>query len=113
MKIEILYFDGCPHHAPAVERVQSILAELGLANEVLQVPVTDPAMARAVGFLGSPSVRIDGLDVEPQARTSDQVGFGCRTYWSETGLEGLPSIQMIRKAMLAAGLESRSPLQSN
>ena len=103
MKIEILYFEGCPNHPPAVSRVRGVLGELGIEWEVAEIEITGPEMARAVGFLGSPSVRVNGLDVEPGARGSDQVGFGCRTYWDGIRREGLPSVDMIRRAIVDRG----------
>lgn len=74
MKIEVFYFDGCPNHRPAVERVKEILKEEGVAVEVFELEVPDPATAQAVGFLGSPTIKIDGLDVESSARSSRQYG---------------------------------------
>ena len=73
MKIEILYFDGCPNHKPAVERVRQVLAEEGLSAEVLEVNVSEPSIAQKVGFLGSPSIRVNGLDVEPEARRGARI----------------------------------------
>ncbi len=96
MKIEVFYFEGCPHHLPAVERVRGVLSEMGIAETVIEVAVSGPAMARQIGFLGSPSVRVDGVDVEPAARGSDQVGFGCRTCVHRGVREGMPSPELIR-----------------
>jgi hypothetical protein len=50
MKNEVLYFDGCPNHKPAVERVQQLLAEEGLSAEVAEVNVSDESIAQKVGF---------------------------------------------------------------
>ena len=63
MRIEVLYFEGCPNHEPAVERVQQVLKEEAISAEVLEVKVSDASTAQEFGFLGSPSVRVDGLDV--------------------------------------------------
>src|SRR5260370_10042190 len=79
MKIEVLYFDGCPNHKPAVERVQEVLREEGVSAEVLEVNVSDASIAQEVEFLGSPSVRLNGLDVEPTARTAREYGMMFRT----------------------------------
>src|SRR5258708_33092818 len=102
MKIEVLYFDGCPNHKLAVERVQELLREEGVSTEVLEVNVSDSSIAQEVGFLGSPSVRVDGLDVEPEARTAREYGMMCRTYSVDGRREGVPSrerlIQAIREA---------------
>src|SRR5579883_1332353 len=99
MKIEVLYFDGCPNHKPAVERVQQLLGEEGVAAEVVDVNVSDESIARKVGFLGSPSIRVNGLDVEPEARTAREYGMMCRTYATKGKREGLPSREMLRQAI--------------
>jgi len=102
MKIEVLYFDGCPNHKPAIERVQELLREDGVSAEVLEVNVSDPSIAQEVGFLGSPSVRVNGLDVEPEARTAREYGLMCRTYSVDGRREGLPSREMLRQAIREA-----------
>jgi hypothetical protein len=99
MKIEVLYFDGCPNHKPAVERVRQVLAEEGLSAEVLEVNVNESSIAQKVGFLGSPSIRVNGLDVEPAARSERACGMRCRTYSVNGRIEGLPSREMLRHAM--------------
>jgi len=99
MDIEILYFEGCPNHQPALQRVQELLKEEGLSAEISQVQVSDQTTACKIGFLGSPSVRVNGLDVEPAARTTHAYGMMCRTYVSEFGREGLPSREVIRRAL--------------
>lgn len=99
MKIEVLYFDGCPNHKPAVERVQQVLAEEGLSAEVLEVNVSDLSSAKEIGFLGSPSIRVNGLDVEPEARRARAYGMMCRTYPVNDRREGLPSREMLRQAL--------------
>src|SRR5207302_201163 len=102
MKIEVLYFDGCPNHKPAVERVQELLREEGASAEVMEVNVSDASIAQDVGFLGSPSVRVDGLDVEPEARTVREYGMMCRTYSVDGRREGLPSREILRQAIREA-----------
>ena len=99
MKIEVLYFDGCPNHKLALERVRQVLAEEGLFAEVLEVNVSEPAIAQKVGFLGSPSIRVNGLDVEPEARRARAYGIMCRTYAVNGRIDGLPSHEMLRQAM--------------
>jgi hypothetical protein len=70
MKIEILYFDGCPNHSLVRERVREVMKEEGISGRVSEVNIRDQAAARATRFLGSPSIRINGLDVEPAARAA-------------------------------------------
>jgi hypothetical protein len=79
VKVEVLYFSGCPNHEPAVDRVREVLAQEGASVEVLQVEINDPVSAREIGFLGSPTIRIDGQDVELAARGARAFGMSCRT----------------------------------
>ena len=58
MKVEILYFSGCPNHASASDRVREVLAEEGRSAEMVEVELKDAATAERVGFLGSPTIRI-------------------------------------------------------
>ena len=107
MKIEILYFDGCPNHGPTVDRVKEALRQEGLTADVSETNVEDDTAARTLGFLGSPSIRIAGLDVEPSARLSKAFGMMCRTY-SEGGRQvGLPPLELISTALR----EAVGPLQ--
>jgi len=102
MKIEVLYFDGCPNHKPAVKQVQQLVREERVSAEVLEVNVSDASIAQKVGFLGSPSVRVNGLDVEPEARAAREYGMMCRTYSVGGRREGLPSREMLRQAIREA-----------
>lgn len=101
MKIEVLYFDGCPNYKPAIERIQQVLAEEGLSAEVREVSVTGQSMARRVGFRGSPSIRVNGRDVEPEPAMAMAGAHGmmCRTYVVNGRMQGLPSRDMLRQAM--------------
>ncbi len=97
MRIEMLYFDGCPNHSPAVDRLRTVLAAEGLHAEVIEVLVRDESAARELKFFGSPTIRINGLDVETSSRLVTETGFACRCY-----LGGLPSEEMIRAAVREA-----------
>jgi hypothetical protein len=99
MTIEILYFPDCPNYLPAVENVQHALHEEGVSAEVRHVQVVDAATAREMSFLGSPSVRINGVDIEPSARSGGASGLCCRTYRSGSSPEGAPSVALIREAI--------------
>ena len=102
MKVEILYSPGCPNHPPTVSRVREALAQEGISAELVQVEVNDLATALLMGFLGSPSVRIDGQDVEPSARYSNRIGMMCRTYSIAGQLSGVPPMEWLRKAVREA-----------
>ena len=99
MKIEVLYFSGCPNHAPAVERLKEALRDEGLSCEIAEIEVPDAETAQRLRFLGSPSIRVDGLDVEPEARSRAVFGMMCRTYTDPRGTSGLPSRELMRSAL--------------
>ena len=97
MKVEVFYFQGCPNHGPAVERVKSLLKQQGIAAELAEIEVFDAEAAKVVGFIGSPTIRVNGLDIDPASRAFTETGFACRWY---TG--GIPSEEMIRNALCEA-----------
>jgi len=100
--VEVFYIDGCPNHEPTVERVKASLNDLGLAGEIVELPVSDPGLASTLRFLGSPTIYINGLDVEPAARTANQFGISCRTYLDASRRVGVPPVELIRQALLEA-----------
>src|SRR5438094_3797273 len=97
MRVEVLYFEGCPNHAPTVERVRAELVSRGLPKEIEEVEIHD--QAEALGFVGSPSVRINGLDIEQEARNLKSFGMSCRTYLEGTVRSGSPSSALIGRAL--------------
>jgi len=102
VKIEVFYIDGCPHRQPTVERVKELLHEFGFRGNVLEIPVTEATSAIAVRFLGSPTIHVNGVDIEPSIRTSGQFGVMCRMYLDGSKQEGVPSVALIRRALLEA-----------
>ena len=99
MNVEVLFFKGCPNHLPTVERVREILSLMGLHEEVHEIEVDSQDKAKATAFLGSPSVRINGVDIEPSAHDDRAFGLTCRTYIDGEMRTGLPSRQMISTAI--------------
>jgi hypothetical protein len=65
--VELLYFEGCPSYVAFLPRLRAPLAEGGVDAPVLRRRGESDQAARRERFLGSPTVRIDGLDVEPSA----------------------------------------------
>ena len=99
MKVEVFYFKGCPNHLPTVERVRETLHGMGLHEEIREIEVDSQDEAEATAFLGSPSVRINGVDVEPSARGVRAFGLTCRTYIDDGTRTGLPSRELISEAI--------------
>lgn len=103
MKIEILYVESCPNHRLAMERVSQALTREGARAQIEEVEVRDQAMAESLGFPGSPTIRIDGRDIEPRSSLGT-TGLACRLYRdSEAGSSGVPSLERICSAVRAHG----------
>jgi hypothetical protein len=100
--VQILFFEGCPNHKQASELVEQVAHELGLQPEIALVEVTDVETAERLRFLGSPTIRVEGRDVEPGADELDDFAMSCRVYRSEQGLAGQPDGQLIRDALTSA-----------
>jgi mercuric ion transport protein len=99
MRVQVLYFEGCPNHAPTVERVRAELLSHGLPKEIEEIEIHNQAEAEALGFLGSPSVCINGSDIEPEARNLKSFGMSCRTYLEGIVRSGSPSSALIGRAL--------------
>ncbi len=97
LQIEVLYFEDCPNHRPTVESIRAIMHEEGCRADVREVLVPDVSTAERMKFLGSPTVRVNGIDIEPAARDRRDFGLMCRRYAS-----GAPSHELIRAAVRSA-----------
>ena len=101
-RVEILYFEACPNHEPARAVVERVARQLRIEPELRLVEVADPDTAVELRFLGSPTVRVDGVDVEPGAEDRRDFAFSCRLYRSESGVAGQPDERWLRKALAEA-----------
>ena len=101
MKVEVLYFEGCPNHAPAIEMVRRVLTREGIEAQIVPVDVQDVETAMTLRFLGSPSIRVNGVDIEP-GRQDDPPFFGCRTYNVQGMTVGVPPEEWLADALRSA-----------
>ena len=84
MEIEFLFWDGCPSHPEAKQLLDDVLAERGLDAEVKVREVYTQAEAEELRFPGSPTIRVDGEDVDP-AGASARPALNCRIYRKPDG----------------------------
>lgn len=96
MKIEVLYVPDCPNHAVVLERLREVLSPESFQRHVCEVLVSDAAMAQALKFPGSPTIRINGQDVDPQNEQFASFGIMCRLY---SDGDGAPSQRILRSAI--------------
>jgi hypothetical protein len=102
MKVEVLYFDGCPSHARLLPHLRELIDRAGVTADLSLRRVESLDAAEAERFLGSPSVRVDGRDVEPGADARRDYGLKCRLYPVAGRLEGTPPDDHILAALTAA-----------
>jgi hydroxyacylglutathione hydrolase len=100
--IEVLYSNGCPCYPEAVAMVERVRDELGIEAEVRTVLVADQDAAEQARFPGSPTVRIDGHDVEPGADPPAEITLDCRLYRHPHRLVGQPREEWVRDALRQA-----------
>lgn len=96
-ELAILYFDGCPSHARLLPSLRELAAEHGA--ELTQRRIETADEAEQARFLGSPSVRVNGVDVEPGAQERTDFGMKCRLYRGPDGQPGLPPVEWIERAL--------------
>ena len=102
MHIELLWFAGCPHHLDAERLLNERMSALGVTGTITRIEVPDEQMGRDVCFPGSPTIRVDGDDVEPGWVPCEDCTPRCRLYMTSLGLRGLPERAWIDRALLAA-----------
>jgi len=99
MDITLLYFDGCPNWKLTDDRLKMIAAERPDLTVTRRV-VDTVEEAERVGFHGSPSVLVDGVDVF--ANEDARVGLACRVYATPDGPAGAPTLGQLRAAITDA-----------
>ena len=99
MRVELLYWDGCPSHPQALEDLRAAMRELELDPEAIDVRHIDTEdAADAERFTGSPTIRIDGRDV--QAPGDEPAGLTCRVYHRRDGrVSAVPDPDDLRDAL--------------
>ena len=99
-RFEVLYFDGCPSHDRLLPSLRELAVAYGVELEQRRVESTEHAERE--GFLGSPTVRVNGVDVEPGSDERTDFGLKCRLYRSRGGQSGLPPREWIERALREA-----------
>jgi hypothetical protein len=97
--IELLYWEGCPSCAEAKSLVEQIIAELGRDDEIVMTEVTSDEQAELLRFPGSPTIRVDGRDVDP-AGANERPALTCRIYHLPDGrVSPVPSREQLEAAL--------------
>jgi hypothetical protein len=100
LDVELLLVPDCPHASAAQALLRSALDATGLVTTPIRISVIDSeGEAADRGFLGSPTIRINGID--PFAEPGRPIGMACRIYPGPAGASGLPAAAELRKALQA------------
>ena len=99
MEITLLYFEGCPHWKIADERLKLLAIERPEIMVRHQL-VETPEQAVEVGFFGSPSLQMNGLDIFVE--DGAHVGLACRRYPTPSGFDGAPTVNQLLSALAKA-----------
>ena len=101
MLIEVFFVPGCPNHGPAIEGLRKVMRSKAINEPIHEIAVTDEEMARSLKFPGSPTVRINGRDVD--STTQQSYGLACRIY---SGGTGVPPLEVLQNAIAGARSEN-------
>lgn len=99
MQVELFYFDGCPNYKYALKNLETVLKEFRVAGPVRLVRVETPEDALQHRFLGSPSIRVNGRDIEESAEARQDYALQCRIYFEDGRAVGYPSIKVLKQAL--------------
>lgn len=109
MDIKFLYYEDCPSHGVALSRLKDVIAQEGFKARISVTEVKTEEQARELEFIGSPTIRIEGRDIDPPPADA-HYGLTCRAFKLEGGrISPLPSEDMIRKALRSAQEEQLRP----
>ena len=102
MDVELLFWAGCPSYPRALEELHAAMADVGLDPSSVRVrEVATDEDAEREGFVGSPTIRVGGRDIQPPQ--DEPVGLTCRIYHRRDGrLSPLPDPDEVRDALRAA-----------
>ena len=113
MKIELLYTADCPDYVSAAALIRIVLSETQIPAQLELVPVETAREAQRLQFIGSPTVRVDGLDLDPYVTfAATDFGLRCRKYQDGNQVRGWPSKRHLRDVLEVGWLAERGQLAS-
>ena len=97
--IELLWFQDCPNYLTARQMLIDLMTTIVPRAVIVSIDATDPSVAASLRFPGSPTIRVDGIDVDPSYSDPGDYTPRCRLYRTAAGLRGLPDTEWIRSAL--------------
>jgi hypothetical protein len=105
VKIEFLFWEDCPSYPQAYELLKEAMARNGVESPVERIEVLTDEDAARLRFPGSPTIRVNGVDIDPSGAEQMGSALTCRVYRLEDGrFSPLPSRQMIDRALAGSSM---------
>lgn len=105
----LLYTEGCPHAADYLPQLSRLLAAEGIDEPVRSRLVISDDQAQREHFLGSPTIRVNGRDVDPTAEHRNDYSLSCRLYRGPDGVHGTPPDVWVQTHLRANRAEQVDP----
>jgi hypothetical protein len=103
MQVSFLYWPDCPSHDKGLLDLQTALAAEGVETDIEIIEINSEEDARANRFVGSPSFRLNGRDIDPEGEKGQPYYLNCRIYHTDNGrVSPLPTINQLRQAVRTA-----------
>ncbi len=99
MQIELLYSSKCPNHDEALQNLIRVLKRNGWPAGIHSVEIKDLNQAKKVKFLGSPTIRVNGQDLEKDVEKAGNFSLDCRTYLIKGKSTSVPTEDFIEEGI--------------
>lgn len=96
-RVTLLFVDDCPHRAPMESRLLRAAEAEGVVLELTSKTIRTLDEATRFGFVGSPTVLVDGVD--PFGSPDDPPALACRRFPTPGGPAGVPDLDDLRAAL--------------
>jgi hypothetical protein len=98
VRVEFLFWEECPSHSEALALLREVMDERGVTGTIDVREVLTQGDAEDLAFPGSPTIRVDGRDVDPEGADWPP-GLSCRVYRLPDGRPSpVPSRQQLEEA---------------
>lgn len=98
-QVEFLWFQDCPNHEAARTLLHEVIDDIAPETAVSDIDATDPEVAKTHRFPGSPTIRVDGKDVDPTFVDPGDYTPRCRLFRSDSGIVRVPERRWIEDAL--------------
>jgi len=106
--VEFLWFQDCPNQEAARALLHEVIDDVAPGTTVSDIDATDPEVAKSLRFPGSPTIRVDGIDVDPAFIDPGDYTPRCRLFRTESGIVRVPERRWIEDVLREPGPESNS-----